>query len=289
MCSPAVSIFRYALLVAAVASGLVTGELSAQDLRQFALTSENGETRYVVDVWLPAEYSTHERMYPVLVMLDGEYAFDSAVQLAAQLQRDQEVQEFIIVGVSYGVGFGKPLAAKRTPDFTPPVDSQGVIRKSETAYYRFIRDRLLPELHGRYRIDPKNRALWGYSLSGSFAAWLNYQDPGLFEHTILASGNLIGFGILQRLSQREIFSGTGNGGRKVFISFDRTEVPDPHIIDDGRRLLSSKESFPGYEFQLLVTEGESHGSSWFTALPASLRFVFGAKRDAFPSKEIFQP
>jgi uncharacterized protein len=262
------------------------GELFAQSAQRFTLNSNEGKFSYVVDVWLPRGYLADPRPFPMLLMLDGEYAFSSAVQLSEYLQRNRDVLEFLVVGVSYGVGFGKPLAAERTRDFTPPVDHEGAIKKTETAYYRFIKDRLLPELHQRYQIHPTERALWGYSLSGSFAAWLNYYDPTLFDHYVLASANLMDSGMLQRLFQRQIFSGTEPGGRRVFISYDTTEIPDPKIVEEGRKLLSSKEAFPGYEIRLFLTQGESHASSWFVSLPTTLRFIFARASDAGSNKRI---
>ena len=261
-------------------------ELFAQSSQRFTLALAEDEANYTVDVWLPRGYLADPRPYPMLLMLDGDYAFSSAVQISEYLQRSREIEEFIIVGLSYDVGFGKPLAVQRTRDFTPPVDQDGAIKKTDTAYYRFIKDRLLPELHTRYQIDPMKRALWGYSLSGSFTAWLNYYDPSLFDHYILASGNLMDFGIVQRLFQGQIFSGKTFGDRRVFISYDATEIPDPKIVEDGRKLLSNKEVFSGYEIRLFLTTGESHTSSWFVCLPTSLRFVFGYGGDKDASKQV---
>jgi predicted alpha/beta superfamily hydrolase len=212
---------------------------------------------------------------PMLVMLDGGYAFDATVQLSQYLQRDREVGKYIIVGVSYEVDFGKPLAVERTRDFTPPVDASGSITREQTAYYRFLRDRLLPRLQQRYQVDPTRRVLWGYSLSGSFAAWLDYHDPTLFDHHILASANLMEFGILQKLFAGQIFSSRQETPRKVFISYDAREIPDPTLIESGRKLLANGAMFPGHEIRLSITHGESHASSWFVSLPASLKFIFG--------------
>lgn len=266
-------LFLYACLACGLGSPGFCAQYTHRD--RFTLKSEDRKVTYVVNVWLPSGYKAASHPFPLLLMLDGEYAFNSAIQLSEHLQRNGEVAEFIVVGLSYDVGFGPPLAKERTRDFTPPVDAMGSIQKTETAYYRFIRDRLLPQLHKRYRIDPAQRALWGYSLSGSFTAWLDYFDPALFAHSIVASGNLIGFGIIPKLFQGQIFNAPGQGVRRVLISYDASEIPDPKIVEDGRKLLARKEVFPGHEIRLLLTQGESHASSWFASLPASLRFVFG--------------
>jgi predicted alpha/beta superfamily hydrolase len=261
-------------------SGLFASEAQRE---HFTLKSEDGKVTYVVDAWLPKGYLANPRPFPLLLMLDGEYAFSSAVQLSDYLQRNGEIKEFIIVGVSYGVGFGKPLAVERTRDFTPPMDDQRTIKKSETAYYRFIKDRLLPELRARYQIDPRQRTLWTYSLSGSFAMWLNYFDPTLFDHYIIAGGNA-DFGILPKIFQRQIFQGPEYSGRRVFFAYDTSEIPDPKLREDAIKLLASKDAFPGYEMKLMIMSEESHASSWFVSLPTALRFVFGFGGGAGASK-----
>jgi predicted alpha/beta superfamily hydrolase len=244
---------------------------------RFTLNSADGKISYVINVWLPKSYFAAPRPYPMLLMLDGEFSFNSAVQISEYLQRSGEVEDFIIIGVSYDVGFGKPLAAKRTPDFTPPMNKEGAPEKKPTAYYRFLKDQLLPQLRSKYQIDPANRALWSYSLSGSFAAWLNYFDPSLFDHYILASPNLAQFGLLPKLFQGELFSSTTYQGRKVVISIDASEVQDPQVLEDGKKLLARDDLFVGYKMKFFLTEGETHTSSWFVSLPTSLRHVFGRK------------
>lgn len=270
------------LLYLGLACGSGAAVLAAKDAQRerFTLTSDEGNVTYIVEAWLPTSYLGNPRPMPLLLMLDGEYAFNSAVQLSEYLQRNAETQEFIIVGVSYGVGFGKPLAVERTRDFTPPLDRERLIMKSETPYYRFIKNRLWPELRERYQIDPAQRTLWGYSLSGAFALWLNYFDPSLFDHYILASANS-DFGLLQKLFQGQMFSSGEYRGRRVFFSYDYpAEIPDPKIVEDGKKLLANKEMFPGHEMRLFLTSGESHATSWFVSLPTALRFVFGpAKGD----------
>lgn len=251
---------------------------------RFTLNSADGKATYVVDVWLPRSYEADTRPYPMLLMLDGHYAFNSAVQISDYLQRDGETEPFLVIGVSYDVPFGAPMAAERTRDFTPPVDEQGQIVRKETAFYRFLRDRLLPELRTRYRIDPANRALWGYSLSGSFAAWLNHQDPSLFDHYIIASGNLMQFGLVQAIFQGQLFNAGEGHRRKVMFSFDTSEVPDPQLVAESQKLLARADAFPGHTLRMFLTQGETHASSWFVALPTSLRFVFGRSPEADEKK-----
>lgn len=250
---------------------------SPSGLEEFQIRSEHLNDTLKGQVWLPASYRSSDHKYPVLVMLDGEYAFDVASSITSYLQRDKELSEFVIVGLSYDVGFGEPLAEKRSRDFTPPLDEQGAIKHVDSSYYLFVRDELLPMLDDELHIDPAQRTLWSYSLSGSLAAWLSYPDPSLFKNYIFASGNLIDYGIIQKLFGGEIFKPSNTEERKVFISYDRSEVPDPKILDQGAAMLQNPEALPGYRVKFWLTEGESHASSWLVTMPAGLRHIYGAK------------
>ncbi len=248
-------------------------------LERFTLQSHQLNDTFNVDVWLPENYHDSGKSYPLLLLLDGESAFDPAKLIGSYLQLEKEIAEFAIVGLSYNVGFSDPLLdAKRSRDFVPPLDDQGIIKKVDTAYYTFIRDELLSELDRRYRVDTDQRTLWSYSLSGSFAAWLSYHDPSLFRHYIFASANLIQWGIFEKLAGGEIFNAGDSSKRRVFISYDQTEIPDPEILERGRALLTRPDAFPGYDVKFHLTENESHASSYFVSMPTALRHIYGLEK-----------
>jgi len=269
------------VLVGVMSVSIAKGQEPPRDSRReaFSLHSKSTNDKYMVRVWLPEGYRASADSYPLLLMLDGEYAFNSALDVSDYLQRDGVVRPFIVVGLSYDVGFGRPLAAKRSRDFAPPT-KDGVIQKVATAYYSFIKEELFVELKARYRIRSNDVALWSYSLSGAFATWLNYFDRQLFRNYIIASPNLE-YGILDKLLAGEIFSSDEPIEKKVIMSMDPSEgsnpekyfKPDkPEVIDPLQKLIAE---FKGYDFRIHVTQGESHATSWFVSLPKSLRFIFG--------------
>lgn len=79
----------------------------------------------------------------------------------------------------------------------------------------------------------------------------------------------------------EIFNGDTARPTKVAYSLDRSEADNPddyfkpnttEIVEPVRQLIAQ---FKGYQFLFHGTQGESHVTSWFVALPKSLRHVFG--------------
>ena len=245
-------------------------------IERFDIASAATSRTYRIEIWRPAGHAASNTAYPALFLLDGHYAFDATLALSSYMQRrpNPDIAEHIIIGISSDVPFGPPLAAVRTPDFTPPTRDGVMTRDAPTPFYRFLRDELLPQVKARARIDPNEMTLWGYSLSGSFVAWLNGHDHGLFRNYIAASPNWMQFGILQRIQEGAVFNAPG-AEHKLFFSIDGvTEmpgVPDP----DGYVRDFARAPMPGYKVGYALTKGESHSSSWFATLPAALRFIYG--------------
>jgi uncharacterized protein len=243
-------------------------------IERFTLASRATGDAYSIEIYRPPSYATSERAYPALFLLDGEYSFDAAVALSSYMQRG-EIAEHVIIGVSFDVPFGPPLAEKRTRNFTPPTTNGVLNRDAPAPYYLFLRDELLPEIARRLRIDPEQKTVWGYSLSGSFVTWLNYYDPSLFRNFILASPNWGQFGVQQRLIEGVVFNAPGPVARKLFFSFDveaeMQGIPEP---ENAIRAFVAA-GLPGYQVGYVLTHGETHTTSWFATLPAALGFIYG--------------
>lgn len=241
-------------------------------IERFNLASKATGKTYKIEIWFPASYAASTRTYPALFVLDGNYAFDSAVSISSYMQRG-EIAEHIIVGISGDVPFGDALGRFRTPDYTPPLKDGVVTRDPPGPFYRFLHDELAPQVQTKARIDPDQKTLWGYSLSGSFLAWLNMYDHALFRNYIAASPNWGQFGMQQKLIEGAIFNAPGVD-HKLFMSFDLSElqgIPEPEaavraFVDAG---------MPGYKAGYVMTRGETHTTSWFATLPTALRFIYG--------------
>lgn len=239
-------------------------------IERFRMASKNTGRTYTVEIYRPAGYDA-AKAWPALFMLDGDYAFQPAVALSNYMQRG-EIAPHLIIGVSNDVPFGPPLAAARTPDFTPPARDGMVTRDVASPYYLFLRDELLPEVKRRVHVDAGQTTLWSYSLSGAFALWLNYYDPSLFRNYIIASPNSE-HGLADLAFSGKLFNAPG-GDHKLFLSLDAgTELPSPEMEGQVHALLDA--GLPGYKSAYVLTHGETHTTSWFVTMPAALRFIYG--------------
>lgn len=290
LCKQIIAAAALGFLSVSVALAADAGALRDARKETFSLHSKATKDDHVVRVWFPEGYQAASTAYPLLLMLDGEYGFNSAVDISDYMQRDGAVRPYIIVALSYDVGFGPPLAVKRSRDFTPPRGADGIIAKTPTAYHTFLKEELLPALKARYRINLGDLTLWSYSLSGAFAFWLNYYDRALFSNYIIASPNS-SYGILEKLMAGEIFNGDAASAQKVIMTVDRSEIdaPDnyfkPNTTEPTEELKQFLAQAKGYRLQLHGTQGESHATSWMVSLPTGLRYVFGAAKKA-PAGEV---
>lgn len=147
---------------------------------------------YQVFVALPPSYAeSPERRYPVLYVTDADYAFPVVRQIGRRLNVDgREIEEFILVGLSYALGEeGMP---SRRRDYTPSPNGSkdappDAVHGHGLAYAAYLRDRVLPSVAQRYRTDESRRLFLGHSYGSLLGAQILLTEPELFSGYILGS------------------------------------------------------------------------------------------------------
>lgn len=131
-------------------------------------------------IYLPPEYATSRRAYPVIYMQDGQNLFDSATAFAGEWGIDKylatlpDAQNAIVVGIENGSDY-------RLAEYTPiphPIHGGG----EASAYLDFIAHTLKPYIDTHYRVlaDREHTCLWGSSLGGILAFWGAVTHPHIF-------------------------------------------------------------------------------------------------------------
>ena len=107
-------------------------QVCLDNTEQFSISSDyvKGET-YVIQVGLPIGYSASAKSYPVLYITDGDISFGMTKGIADLLMLGKEIQEIIVVGISYGQG-SKYRQEKRRRDLIPGSDG-GMVGISKTS------------------------------------------------------------------------------------------------------------------------------------------------------------
>lgn len=141
----------------------------------------------VVNVYLPAEYATSAKTYPVLYLIDGGLDQDflhiaGTSALGALWARSQDV---IVVGIA---------TKDRRRELTGPTQDAALIKEFPTAggsaaFRAFIRDEVMPMVAKSYRTSGETGVI-GESLAGLFIVETYLNEPDLFDHYAAISPSL---------------------------------------------------------------------------------------------------
>ncbi len=131
-----------------------------------------------VDVSLPANYNgSPDKFYHVLYMTDG-YWRRTEHDTIHQMNNNKIIPEVVIVGIGYPDDY----------DFEK-IRIRDLIKNSGKLF-SCIKKEVLPYVENRYRVDTKNRTLWGSSYGGYFLIYAlteHYKQGELFKNYICAS------------------------------------------------------------------------------------------------------
>ncbi|WP_430385509.1 alpha/beta hydrolase [Blastomonas fulva] len=140
-----------------------------------------------VNVYLPADYATSGKTYPVLYLIDGGLDQDflhiaGTSALGALWARSQDV---IVVGIA---------TKDRRRELTGPTQDAALLKEFPTAggsaaFRAFIRDEVMPMVAKSYRISCETGVI-GESLAGLFIVETYLNEPDLFDHYAAISPSL---------------------------------------------------------------------------------------------------
>lgn len=142
-----------------------------------AITSKVTGVTYPFHVYLPADYATSGKRYPVLYSTDAQWSFPAFSRML-----DQRRKPMILIGIEQGGD------DRRATDFKPD---------GAAAYARFLREELVPLIEGSYRTTGV-RSYTGTSLGGLFGALMLSKEDApkpFFSNYLLFDGS---FGLLTR-------------------------------------------------------------------------------------------
>jgi len=151
---------------------------------------DDGPVPYRLDLYLPPQPAP-ALGYPLLVVLDGQALFPTAVGLQRRLGHRPQitgVQPVAILGIGH-VGRQLYDAEQRRGDFTRGPSSQGDAGGDGDAFLAHLIHGLLPHLDD-LPIDPHRLGLFGHSLAGLFVLESLGQLDFPFRTAVAASPSL---------------------------------------------------------------------------------------------------
>lgn len=280
--------YKKYFLALVILLGLMTSAFAQQTNKQFVLNNTEiipihseitGRDHELVVVY-PSSYKTNpDKKYPVLYYLDAYWDTPLLVSTYGNLQYDNVVPEFIMVGLSYpsSADYGK----ERRLDYTfTAVDEQS---GKAHLFLDFIQHEVAPLIETQFRGEKTNRIIAGNSLGGLFTITAAYQAPDFFAGFIALSPAVEwDKQALVALDNSYAKKHKAMNGR-MFISYGTTEYPafrDP-IIQFQKHLAGRK--YQGLELLNYAMEGLDHTGIKGDGYVRGLIWVWKTKKPAGPS------
>ena len=279
---------------ASAPASYVLENTEVRDIRAQALKRE-----YQVYVALPDSYRQGTKRYPVLFVVDANYAFPVVRNIAQRLNKHAGMEEVVVVGLSYANGDGGVYSRRR--DYTPTTPRKHDYRSDmpgrqpafgeAKAYGQFISGEVFPFIASNYRVNMQRKVFIGHSYGSLLGLQFLLTEPRTFEHYILGSPSLwYDAGVMFDREQAyaashkdlpaSVFFGIGGleklptGKKRSRSEEDADMVADLREFDE--KLTSRK--FPGLKKRLRVFADEDHASVFPFVLTHGLRAYLKASQ-----------
>lgn len=249
--------------------------------------SRENEADYVLYIRVPPDYAKSQKFYPVIYMLDADYAFPVTVNIADMLgRRFEQAQETILVAIGYPGQYPseEKYRRNRTRDYTPPAIqvAGATVPKNSGGAARFlhvIEREVIPYIEETYRTDAADRTLVGHSYGGLFAAWVLQERPELFHRYLMVSPSLwYNDGMILAREESETMLPLSRR-TQIYMAIGSTEniKNGPQMIDDLNRFAKAlaMRRDPNLVVEHRVFEDETHASIFPIAFSTGLRHLFG--------------
>ncbi len=232
----------------------------AQTIYQPFESFKMGERREV-KIQLPRNYEENqEKVYPVFIVLDGDYLFEVVAGNVDYYSYWEDMPEALIVGINQ-------VNTRDTDNYYSEQNSLPVETGAE--FFEFIGMELVPFLESEYRIADFRVAV-GHGETANFINYFLLKDRPIFS-AYIAISPFMAPDMLNYIPER-----AGTLGSKTFYYMATSDNDLKEIRADANELNESlsavnNENFI-YTFDMF--EGPTHYSSPTYALPRALESIF---------------
>jgi predicted alpha/beta superfamily hydrolase len=204
-----------------------------------------------IQVYLPKDYVSSNKTYPVIYLLDGQRFFLYGASLYQTFSEFNLSPDFITVGITN-------VQAKRMNTFSARAKDFG----------EFLQNEVISLIDANYRTSNK-RLLFGWAYGGGFGLETVMSKPNLFDGYILSSP----FPISSKMERFKEFIKKHNS-LSTFIYFvsDAKEFGVKEGTEELNTFLSNNQTNLRWKFKVL--SGEEHLSTVYPALFHGLQEYF---------------
>ena len=226
-------------------------------------------------IYLPPDYSTSEKEYPVLYMHDAQNLFDEATSFMGEWGVDESLNTIAQQGKNVPIVIGIDNGGSDRIDELTPWANTNYGGGNGDAYTRFIVETLKPYVDQNYRTlsDRDNTGIMGSSLGGliSFYAGLEYQDTfgkvGVFSPSFWFSDTVYTFAS-EKEKQYE---------SKIYFLAGLNEGENHSMVNNMQQIYDTLRNNNYSEEEMhFTTPADGQHSEWFwkREFPAAYEWLF---------------
>lgn len=271
------------LLFTSIVNAQQSLEISLKKTEQFKLESDlyKGEP-FTIQVCFPKSYDNQNK-YPVVYLLDADKSIGMAKEIADWLMFGKEIQDIIIVGISYNKD-DETWWINRSRDYIPTSDTVSDFGKywpkagGADRFLDFIQYVLKPAVEKRYSVNKESTGIIGFSFGGLLASYCMITRSDLFENYIIISPGLVWDNSLVSRLENKYYQSNKELKKKVFISIS-SEDPKSIVIEPTKHLVEEikTRNYQGLELTYDYYENETHFSGYPRALTTGLKKLYVTK------------
>ena len=274
----------------------IIGPVTLTNTERFTLAAENIEQTFQIDVSFPMDYQMSSEDYPVVYLLDGNYAFPAVDYNSRVLQMGLEIPGIILVAIGYEVDNDLEAMILRTRDLVPTFDAawteesrnapppnalpENISPGGADEFLKFINNELKPVINARYRADPSDQTLVGYSFGGLFSLFTLFNHPDSFDRYVIGSPSIWWHDQVSFDYEEQYAQAHSDLAKTVFISSGGLEEPQGSeafgMISNARemdRRLRAR-GYPNLQLDYVIFDGETHMSGTGVSTNRGLKAVF---------------
>ncbi|HST62288.1 MAG TPA: alpha/beta hydrolase-fold protein [Longimicrobium sp.] len=250
---------------------------------------ELGRTRRVW-IYLPPDYASSQKTYPVLYMHDGQNVFDAATSYAGEWGVDEALDSLHAAGdpgvIVVAVDNGQQQRMNEYSPWVHPEHGGG----QGAAYADFLANTLKPHVDRSYRTrpGPESTGIMGSSMGGLISLYAALRHPGVFGRVGVFSPSLWFSDSVFVAARAGVASGPRP--RMYFVSGGK-EGPGtaPRIVVVAQQRMIDTLAAAGWTVGTDVLaaapdDGEHNEWFWRREFPAAYRWLFADPAAPAPNR-----
>jgi|GEM_PF-2081609 len=174
----------------------IIGTIKSMTIKEKDIINDYGINQNIkLKIFLPKNYDAGKK-YPIIYLLDGDSLFKAAAGYLSEMIEKNPDKGAILVGIGYGYynSYLAKFGQGRWRDYTFKEDPQFSGIANGPNFYKFLSEKLVPDIQKIYKADTSKSTLMGHSTGGDFTyyAFLQYdpskKDANPFANFIVADG-----------------------------------------------------------------------------------------------------